>query len=272
MNIQSTSAYQAWGYPGVVITALILIALTAIISAVAVRVARKMLHFTTNGEVGGSIITNIIRVVVWALGISIILQTCLGINPSVIWGALGIGGIALSLGLQNTVSNLIGGLQLSLSRDVSVGDWIIIGSGQPAKVQDINWRLVKLEDENGILYLVPNSVVNTTPVTVLPEPYVLLFDLAVAPSADISAIKEDIIRIAHDALVEAGMNFSERRPLLSISGSGVDVQFAHLKVFASRDYTQIQINNVVVPPVLAYLREHGMQAHCYSSDDAAKQG
>ena len=42
--------------------------------------------------------------------------------------ALGIGGIAISLGFQDTLSNLIGGLQVSLLRIIKPGDNIEVGS------------------------------------------------------------------------------------------------------------------------------------------------
>lgn len=264
MNIESTSTFAAWGYLGVALVGLVILAITALASVLLVRFARKVLHLTTDGEIGGSIIANIIRVVIWALGISFILKMCLGLNPSVIWGALGVGGIALSLGLQNTVSNLIGGLQLSLSRDVSVGDWIVIGSNPAAKVIDINWRLVKLEDENGVRFLVPNSVINTTSVQVLPEPYVLLLPLSLRPGCDVSALKEEVTGLAFDKLQEAGMCYGDKRPLLSVTGTTVDSIDAALKVFALRDNTQIQINNAVMPAVLALLEERDALAHCYS--------
>lgn len=264
MNYASTTTFVQWGYPGLIAVAVVLLAITALVSFLVVRFVRKVLHLTTNGEVGGSIIANIIRVVIWALGISLVLKECLGMDPSVIWGALGVSGIALSLGLQNTISNLIGGLQLSLSRDVSVGDWVIIGSNAPAKVIDINWRMVKLKDENGIMFLVPNSVLNTTTVQVLPEPYTIYFALALASDIDLDEVKTEIVRIAYENLRQADMNYGETVPLLSVTGSTVDSITARLKVYALRSYTQIQIDNVVMPPVLDYLKSIGGLAHCYS--------
>lgn len=61
-----------------------------------------------------SLIINIGRGVVWVIGGSIILQSCFGINPNALVTALGVGGVALSLGLQDTLSNLIGGIQMTL--------------------------------------------------------------------------------------------------------------------------------------------------------------
>ena len=50
------------------------------------------------------------------------LSTCYGVDVSAAITALGIGGIAISLGFQDTIANLIGGLQVSLLRIIKPGD------------------------------------------------------------------------------------------------------------------------------------------------------
>ena len=53
---------------------------------------------------------------------------CFRVDVSAAITALGIGGIAISLGFQDTLSNLIGGLQVSLLRIIKPGDNIEVGS------------------------------------------------------------------------------------------------------------------------------------------------
>ena len=196
MNIESTDIFIHWGYPGVIVLAVVIFAVTGLVSHLVIRLVRRFLKEATDGNVGGSIIANILRVCIWGLGLSAVMSLCLGINPGLIWGALGIGGVALSLGLQSTVSNLIGGLQLSLSRDVSVGDWVTVGSGVPSEVLDINWRVTKLRDEFGNMSIVPNQVLNSTAVIVHPNAYTPYFDIALANNVDVDALGEQIVQIA----------------------------------------------------------------------------
>ncbi len=75
-----------------------------------------------------SIFVNIARGAVWLMGVCIMLSTCFGVDVSAAITALGIGGIAISLGFQDTISNLIGGLQVSLLRIIKPGDNIEVGS------------------------------------------------------------------------------------------------------------------------------------------------
>ena len=73
---------------------------------------RKMLHYNEEKNLpSSSIFVNIARGAVWLLGVCIMLSTCYGVDVSAAITALGIGGIAISLGFQDTIANLIGGLQ-----------------------------------------------------------------------------------------------------------------------------------------------------------------
>ena len=73
------------------------------------------------------------------IGGSFILDNCFGINANALVAALGVGGIAISLGFQDTLSNLIGGMQVTFMGIIKPGDNIEVG-GVTGVVQDITWR------------------------------------------------------------------------------------------------------------------------------------
>ena len=97
-TVESSQAFMQGGWFGVVATALLILVVTAILSELMVRLVRKAYHITRDGDKAGSIITVGIRVVVWAAGAYMLCKNCLDIDLSVLLGALGIGGLALSLG------------------------------------------------------------------------------------------------------------------------------------------------------------------------------
>lgn len=77
-------------------------------------------------------------------------------------GALGIGGLAAALALQDTLSNLFSGFQIIATRQVRPGDYISLEGGQLGVVTDVSWRNVTIKshpDENMII--VPNSKIAT---------------------------------------------------------------------------------------------------------------
>ena len=71
------------------------------------------------------------------MGASVILDTIFNVNTSSIIAALGVGGIAVSLGFQDTLANLIGGLQVTFMGIVKPGDNIEVGS-ETGVVQDVS--------------------------------------------------------------------------------------------------------------------------------------
>jgi len=114
-----------------------------------------------------TIFINMGRVVVWSIGISILLSACFDINPSGIVTALGVGGIALSLGLQDTISNIISGLQLSTVGVMKIGDHVMVNNLEGI-VEDMTWRQTVIRGFAGEQYIVPNSVINTSALSILP--------------------------------------------------------------------------------------------------------
>ncbi|MDP3558541.1 MAG: mechanosensitive ion channel [Bacteroidota bacterium] len=83
------------------------------------RVLIKFIKLKTADVSGNSpstsIIQNIIRVIVFLIGIMLILRA-FGISIAPILTALGVGGLAVALALQETLSNLFAGIQIIASK------------------------------------------------------------------------------------------------------------------------------------------------------------
>lgn len=140
----------------------IILGVTAAVSRMAVSLTRKLLK---RGSLlpTSSIFVNVIRVAIWLVGLSFMLSTCFNVNVSAIVTGLGVVGIAVSLGFQDTIANLIGGLQVSVSRTVEPGDNIKLGtSGVSGVVRDVTWRYTTVDNPSGTHIVIPNSMMNTT--------------------------------------------------------------------------------------------------------------
>jgi small-conductance mechanosensitive channel len=107
-----------------------------------------------------SIIGNIVKVIVYCIGLLFILQS-LGISITPILTALGVGGLAVALALQDTLSNLFSGIQLIASGKLNPGDFIKLSSGEQGYIQDINWRSTSIRDLADHIVIVPNSKLAT---------------------------------------------------------------------------------------------------------------
>jgi MscS family membrane protein len=79
-----------------------------------------------------------------------------GLNVKAALTGLGIGGLAIALGAQKTLENLIGGVSLLMDKAVNVGDFCRIGD-RIGTVEDIGLRSLKLRTLDQNLLVVPNG-------------------------------------------------------------------------------------------------------------------
>ena len=79
-----------------------------------------------------------------------------GINVKTTLAGLGIGGLAIALGAQKSLENLIGGISLLMDKAVHVGNFCKIGN-QLGTVEDIGLRSVKVRTLDQSLLVVPNG-------------------------------------------------------------------------------------------------------------------
>lgn len=99
---------------------------------------------------------NVARIVVVALGVLTILHS-LGVSIAPMLTALGVGGLAVALALQDTLANLFAGIQVTLARQVRVGDYIRLDSGHEGHLVDIAWRSARILMPNNNVVVVPNA-------------------------------------------------------------------------------------------------------------------
>ena len=162
------------------------------LQAVATRATK---HLLENANIPkGSIFINLIRVLIWSLALLAVLEPVFGVQPTAFVAALGVTSIALSLGLQATISNIISGLGLMLARVIEVGDWIEVGNYQ-GRVTDITWRSTTIKNLLGDSIVIPNSVLSTTTLRKYSElsERSFVISLDVHPEADIAEVERDII-------------------------------------------------------------------------------
>ncbi len=76
-----------------------------------------------------SLTQNIVNIIVFIIGFLVILNL-LGISITPILTALGVGGLAVALALQETLSNLFAGIHIIMAKQIKVGDYVQLDSGQ----------------------------------------------------------------------------------------------------------------------------------------------
>jgi MscS family membrane protein len=80
-----------------------------------------------------------------------------GVNVKTTLAGLGVGGLAVALGAQKTLENIVGGVSLLMDKAVHVGDFCNIG-GRLGTVEDIGLRSLRLRTLDQNLLVVPNGL------------------------------------------------------------------------------------------------------------------
>ena len=99
---------------------------------------------------------NLAQIVVVILG-GLILLNHFNVSITPILTALGVGGLAVALALQDTLSNLFGGFYVAVAGQVRLGDYIKLNTGEEGYVTDIGWRSTTVRALANNLIIVPNS-------------------------------------------------------------------------------------------------------------------
>ena len=71
--------------------------------------------------------------------------------------ALGVGGLAVALALQDTLSNLFGGFYVTVAGQIRLGDYIRLNSGEEGFITDISWRSTTICGISNNLVIIPNA-------------------------------------------------------------------------------------------------------------------
>ncbi|MBM9579653.1 mechanosensitive ion channel [Leptospira sp. 201903070] len=165
-----------------------------------------------------SIISNVIRITLFAIGVILILQS-LGISVAPILGALGVGGLAVALGLQPTLSNLFSGLSILMGKQLKKGDYVRLqGDGLEGYVQDITWRTTTIRRFNNSTIIVPNSVMSSSVFTNFDLPskeLSIAIEAGVAYQSDLEKVESIAVEIANEVLKQ----FYKNAPVKEVSFS-----------------------------------------------------
>ena len=94
--------------------------------------------------------------VVYTVGALMALDV-VGIAVTPLIAGLGIGGIAVALALQPTLSNLFSGTFMISEGELNEGDFIELENGPSGFVVDVSWRSTKIRDRFNNMIMIPNS-------------------------------------------------------------------------------------------------------------------
>ena len=164
-----TSVFPAeWVKSGLM--ALLILSLTVFAARLSTRLVRATMAREDVPLPSSTIFINLARISVWAIGLTVLLDAAFNIKVSALVAALGVVGLAVSLGLQDTLANLFSGLQIVLSKIIEPDEQIRLSTGEEGTVVDVTWRQTTIENATGDLIIVPNQIIGRAVLTNYSKP------------------------------------------------------------------------------------------------------
>jgi small-conductance mechanosensitive channel len=169
-----------------------------------------------------TIFVNIVRVAVVGIGLLVLLQS-LGISVTPLLTALGVGGLAVALALQDTLANLFAGVHILVSRKVQQGDYVRLDSGQDGYIVDINWRNTTIRQLAGNLVIVPNAKFADAILTNYHRPEQDLsvqVKVGVGYGSDLEWVEKVTLDVAQEVLTEVDGGLGDQEPSVRFQAFG----------------------------------------------------
>nr|WP_162990770.1 mechanosensitive ion channel family protein [Maliibacterium massiliense] len=127
----------------------------------------------------------------------------LGITAGSLLATAGIGGIAVGLGAQSLLNDVITGFFMLFEDQIQVGDWVEI-AGVSGTVESISLRCCSVRAFGGELHIIPNGKIDKV-TNYCRGPMKALVDISISPEADMATVNQALGEAAEEfARAQAG--------------------------------------------------------------------
>nr|WP_202448150.1 mechanosensitive ion channel family protein [Streptomyces sp. SID2999] len=249
-----------------------------VVTLSAARVIAGLVQSVTQSRSGvagsATIFVNITRVLVLAIGFLVVLQT-LGISIAPLLTALGVGGLAVALALQDTLANLFAGIHILASKTVQPGDYIRLSSGEEGYVVDINWRQTTVRQLSNNLVVIPNGQLAKTNMTNFTRPeqeLTVLVQAGVSYDSDLEQVERVTAEVVNEVMTEITGAVPEHEAAIRFHTFG-DSRIGFTIILGVGEFSdQFRIKHEFIKRLHRRYREEGIRIPAPTRTVALQQG
>ena len=213
--------------PAAIVAVAGILIIRAVLDLVKKLLAKSKLEPAAHG-----LILTVAKVVLYAL-LALIVASKLGIDVTGIVALASVLTLAVSLSVQNILTNVFGGFTLMSTKPFHAGDFVEI-AGQSGTVKEIGMTYTKLETPDSKLVSIPNSAVTSAQIVNYSVTGIRRVDITVSASYD-SPIDTVLSSLVEAANVPTAM--ADPAPFVAVQEYGESTIVYALKVWtASGDY------------------------------------
>ncbi|MEP7353348.1 MAG: mechanosensitive ion channel family protein [Acidobacteriota bacterium] len=181
-----------------------------------------------DGTAGSGTLPQVLTSVVVGMLGALTLLNMFGIDVRPWLAALGVGGLAVALALQDTLSNFFAGFYVSVAGQIRVGDFVQLEGGPKGYVYDIGWRTTTLRELTNNLVIIPNNKLSQSIITNYHFPdsrTVLSIPVSAANENDAAQVENTLVDIVKKAAAEVPGILLTPPPRARLLGFGDSLQF-----------------------------------------------
>ena len=210
-----------------------------------------------------SIIDTLVRAAIYVVGAIIILQQIFHYDLGPALAALGVAGLAVSLALQATLTDLISGIQIITAGQFRPGEYVRLSTGEEGYVTDVGWRTTTIRELSNNLIIVPNSKMTSTILVNFSAPATgsmsILVDVGVAFDSDLEKVEHITVEVAKEVLASVPGGVTVDDPFIRYNAIG-DSRINFTVILRARHYTdQYLIKHVFIRSLIKRYREEHIQ-------------
>ncbi len=210
-----------------------------------------------------TLLNAIVNGIIYAMGILVVLQYY-GISIAPILTALGVGGMAVALALQETLANIFSGLHLILSKQLRLGDYIHLSSGEEGRVTDITWRFTTIVPVGeGNMVVIPNQKIASSIITNYSMPrhdIVIKIPVGVAYDSDLQKVEDVTLDVARQVLESLGEIIDDnRQPTVRFYNFGESSIDFNVLLHSARFDDQFRLKHEFIKALTARFRQEGIE-------------
>lgn len=242
---------------------LVILSLTLMVAHLGSGYLKYKLGKTSENFASTSILATIIDLAVYAIGILVLLES-FGVSISPLITALGVGGLATALALQDTLANLFSGINILVSKQIKMGDFVRLSTGEEGHVVDMNWRNTTIRTPTENMVVVPNQKIASSIMTNYAQPFAecsISIPIGVSYESNLDHVEKVTAAVAKEILQENEGGVKTFEPFVrygSFAESSINFNVI-LRVktvtdqqlirheFIKRIYTRYQQEGIIIP-------------------------
>jgi small-conductance mechanosensitive channel len=183
---------------------LLILSVTLMVAHLSSGYLKHKLGKTSQTFATTSILVTTIDLTVYVIGILFLIED-FGFSISPLITALGVGGLATALALQDTFANLFSGINILVSKQIKMGDFVKLPTGEEGHVVDMSWRNTTIKTPTENMVVVPNQKIATSIIINYAQPFAecsISIPIGVSYGSDLKHVEKVTAAVAKEILQE----------------------------------------------------------------------